>query len=112
MQPLAYWCVPIHPINGKKLIRIDKIRCINFLFTGSCAPSNAAVRFGKTSYKYAQLQVHWTNPRKRTDWYDSSGIRIFYTPKLRPNDIGTMTVGQLFLDIPGGKSEVILILIC
>ena len=45
---------------------------------------------------------------KRDNWYDSSGIRLFYTPKLRPNDIGTMRTGQIFMDIPASTSEVML----
>ena len=75
-------------------------------FSGECGPWQAGIRFGKTSYKYAQLQVHWTNEGKATDWYDSSGLRLFYTPKLRQYDLGTIITGQVHLELPPGQSKV------
>ena len=66
----------------------------------------AGYRFGKTVYQYVQLQVHWTNDAKATDWYDSSGIKLYYTPKLRQYDLGTLSTGQLHLELPPGQSQV------
>ena len=77
------------------------------LLTGQCFPPEAGYRIGKKGYKYAQLQVHWTNDLKETDLYDSSGMRMYYTPNIRKYDMGTMVTGQVLLQLPPGKSEVI-----
>ena len=45
-------------------------------------------------------QHHWTNPHHIDNWYDESGMRMYYTPKLRPYDASVLTVGQTFLEIP------------
>ena len=40
---------------------------------------------------------------------DNSGIRIYHTPKLRPNDAGTLVIGQSvdpFQIIPPGREWV------
>ena len=73
---------------------------------GQCSPMEAGYRFGKSVYKYMQLQVHWTNERKLTNLYDSSGLKLYYTPKLRQFDLGTFATGQLHLELPPGKKEV------
>eukprot|EP00795_Rhopilema_esculentum_P007433 gene7433-13194_t len=74
---------------------------------GSCSPVNAGFRFGKSVYKYIQLQVHWTNDAKTAGMYDSSGIRLYYTPNLRKYDLGKMMTGQMHLELPPGKKEII-----
>jgi hypothetical protein len=35
-----------------------------------------------------------------------TGLRLFFTERLRPNEIGILTLGQFLLDIPPGQSEV------
>ena len=52
-------------------------------------------------------QVHWNNPERRDDYVDSSGLRVHYTTSLRPNDVGTLTIGQEALFIPPGQQQVI-----
>eukprot|EP00794_Sanderia_malayensis_P011061 gene11061-12229_t len=74
---------------------------------GYCLPEKTGVRFGKTAAKFIQLQVHWTNDQKKTNYHDSSGFKIYYTPKLRMYDIGTLTIGQLHLELPPGQKQVI-----
>ena len=59
-------------------------------------------------HRYAQLQVHWTNDRKLSNLYDSSGIKLFYTPNLRKYDLATLITGQLHLELPPGKNEVLI----
>ncbi|XP_077997624.1 DBH-like monooxygenase protein 1 homolog [Glandiceps talaboti] len=54
------------------------------------------------------LAIHYDNQKGLTDMYDSSGIRIHYTPKLRQYDVGLLTVGQSVDNthiIPPGASE-------
>ena len=36
---------------------------------------------------------------------DGSGITLFYTPNLRPKNVGVLTVGAMDLMIPPGKQE-------
>lgn len=50
--------------------------------------------------------MHWTNIQERSDFYDSSGMRIFYTTSLRQHDAGTLWVGQMFLEIPPHTPEI------
>ena len=79
---------------------------IDFIFIDYCLNEKAGVRFGKNSIRYVQLQVHWTNEAKADDYYDSSGIKLFYTPKLRKYDQGIMPVGQMHLELPPGQKKV------
>merc|ERR1711893_477092 len=55
--------------------------------------------------KVVVLQLHWNNPEERTDYRDNSGLTFHYTPQLRPNDAGTLMIGQLFLNIPPAISS-------
>lgn len=63
-------------------------------------PDNAGVRFGKHSYSYMSLQIHWNNERSAANLTDNSGFRIYYTTKLRQYDVGNVQIGQQDLDIP------------
>ena len=51
-------------------------------------------------------QYHWTNKHHVDHWYDSSGMTLYYTPHLRPNDAGVMVIGQDFLEIPPGVNSI------
>ncbi|XP_059472365.1 MOXD1 homolog 2-like [Neocloeon triangulifer] len=44
--------------------------------------------------RYFMLETHYTNPSMHAGVRDSSGIKIFYTTKLRPNDAGVLSVGM------------------
>ncbi|CAH1784319.1 unnamed protein product [Owenia fusiformis] len=72
---------------------------------GQCYSERAAFRIGKHGYKYAVMQMHWNNPELRSDYTDSSGLTLFYTPNLRPNDAGYFIVGQRYLDIKAGQES-------
>ncbi|XP_060069273.1 dopamine beta-hydroxylase-like [Ylistrum balloti] len=63
-------------------------------------PENAGVRFGKHSYRYMSLQIHWNNDLSAANFTDNSGMRIFYTTKLRQYDVGNVQIGQQYLEIP------------
>ncbi|CAH1799533.1 unnamed protein product [Owenia fusiformis] len=62
---------------------------------------------GKSSLVQPWMQqMHWNNPELRSHYTDSSGLTLFYTPNLRPNDAGSFVVGQRYLDIkPGLESH-------
>ena len=57
-------------------------------------------------------QHHWTNFHHIDHYYDSSGIKMYYTPNLRPNDAGVVTIGQMFLEIPPAVSSLVTSGVC
>ncbi|KAJ8306363.1 hypothetical protein KUTeg_016908 [Tegillarca granosa] len=69
--------------------------------TGTCHEEDKAVRFGaRKGYKIAVLEVHWNNPEGYSNLTDSSGMTLFYTPKLRKHDSGIIMIGQMNINIP------------
>src|SRR6218665_822278 len=51
----------------------------------------------------AYFQLHWNNAQIVANLTDSSGMRIYYTNKLRPNRGQVAIVGQVDLAIPPGQ---------
>ncbi len=49
--------------------------------------------------------MHYTNPEHQGGGRDSSGLRLIYTPKLRPNDMGVLTLGTINFAVPPGQSN-------
>ncbi|XP_070564615.1 DBH-like monooxygenase protein 1 homolog [Ptychodera flava] len=43
---------------------------------------------------FVMLEIHYDNPGEINNIYDSSGIRIFYTPTLRLHDAGVLGIAQ------------------
>ncbi|XP_053137684.1 dopamine beta-hydroxylase isoform X2 [Hemicordylus capensis] len=72
-------------------------------------PEEAGLAFGgPSSSRYLRLEVHYHNPLKLKDHRDSSGIRLYYTASLRPNDAGIMELGLVYtpvMAIPPGESS-------
>jgi len=56
-------------------------------------PPEAGVKVGPTGGKYFIFQTHYNNPAGITTFYDSSGIKIWLSDTLRPNDAGFMLIG-------------------
>lgn len=44
------------------------------------------------------LEIHYNNPESKSDWIDSSGIKLVYTDKLRANDVGVLEIGLEYTD--------------
>ncbi|XP_013398635.1 DBH-like monooxygenase protein 1 homolog, partial [Lingula anatina] len=65
-----------------------------------CTHHNTGAKFGRGSMRHMSLQIHWNNPDLRGDYVDSSGMRIYYTPRLRKYDLGNVQFGQNYLAIP------------
>ncbi|KAL4218744.1 hypothetical protein ACF0H5_021332 [Mactra antiquata] len=68
--------------------------------SGGCYDDQMGFLVGNSGFKYAIMQVHWNNPDKVPGYIDSSGIILYLTPKLRPNNAGVLMIGQTKLDIP------------
>jgi len=85
---------------------MGNLKCGNIIgiwtlgMAGECLNPLAGFRIGQGGYKRVALQFHWTNKHHVDSWYDSSGLTLYYTPKLRPNDAGTFLIGQNSLHIP------------
>ncbi|XP_071450350.1 dopamine beta-hydroxylase [Hetaerina americana] len=47
---------------------------------------------------YVMLEVHYNNPELRDDWVDSSGVRLYVSPKLRRFDGGVLELGLEYTD--------------
>ena len=79
---------------------------------GQCSPPEAGVRFGRGTYRYIQIQVHWNNPQHVDTYTDTSGIRMHYTPRLRQHDLGILMLGQSSLSIPGLTPTTVVMTTC
>lgn len=71
-------------------------------------PEEAGVRFGKGSFKHLLLQIHWNNPNLLVNSTDNSGMRIYYTNRLRPYDVGNFQIGQNKIEIPPVSRDVVI----
>ncbi|XP_052061954.1 DBH-like monooxygenase protein 1 homolog [Mytilus californianus] len=71
-------------------------------FSGHCLPDEAGIRIGPNMYTQGAIQLHWTNPLLSNSLVDGSGIKLYFTPNLRPNDAGIFITGQNYLNIPSG----------
>ncbi|CAG2247962.1 DBH [Mytilus edulis] len=74
-------------------------------FSGYCIDGPMGFRIGQGGFKQAALEFHWNNPQLESNWKDSSGVTLYYTPKLRANDAGIMMTGQVNLEIPPGQQS-------
>ena len=46
--------------------------------------------------QYILLEIHYDNPELKSDIIDNSGIKFYYTQKLRKYDLGLMLLGSQF----------------
>ncbi|CAB3368735.1 Hypothetical predicted protein [Cloeon dipterum] len=62
-------------------------------------PEEAGLPIGGPDFNpYVMLEVHYNNPELKSDWIDSSGIKLLVTPTLRPLDAGVMELGLEYID--------------
>ncbi|XP_063424230.1 tyramine beta-hydroxylase-like isoform X2 [Mytilus trossulus] len=75
-------------------------------YAGQCASKEFGFRIGVKGYKRVVLQAHWNNPELKDSYVDSSGLTLYYTNKLRPNDAAVMRIGSSYFELPPGRSKV------
>ncbi|CAG5132239.1 unnamed protein product [Candidula unifasciata] len=73
---------------------------------GECYHPQAGIKIGKTGYKTVAIQLHWNNPDKRSDYIDTSGLQIYYTPNLRRYNAGVLMVGSAYFNLPPRRPEI------
>ncbi|KAI8474667.1 MAG: PHM/PNGase F domain-containing protein [Monoraphidium minutum] len=70
-------------------------------------PEDAGLPFGKGSYRYVAVEVHYNNPACYTSAVDrGTGLRVTFEKKRRPHDVGVLTLSQFALDLPPGREDV------
>ncbi|PVD37031.1 hypothetical protein C0Q70_04024 [Pomacea canaliculata] len=67
-----------------------------------CSHNQAGVRFGGSESSQLLLQIHWNNEALKSGLTDNSGMRVYFTSKLRPYNLGHVQVGQQDVEIPPG----------
>ncbi|XP_076454722.1 uncharacterized protein LOC143289580 [Babylonia areolata] len=73
---------------------------------GNCLHPHTGFRLGQKGYRMVALQVHWNNPNRASDYTDSSGLVVHYTPTLRQYDAGVLVFGHLYLQVDPQNQEV------
>jgi dopamine beta-monooxygenase len=68
------------------------------------APPEAGHPLGRDSVRYLALQVHFDNPQGLAGVLDNSGFRVSITRKLRPYDMGILTLGSQSFTVPPGQA--------
>ena len=62
-------------------------------------PKEAGMAVGGSGFNpYVMLEVHYNNPSKRSGIHDESGMRMYFTSKLRQFDAGIMELGLIYND--------------
>ncbi|XP_046985785.1 dopamine beta-hydroxylase [Schistocerca americana] len=62
-------------------------------------PEEAGLPIGGPGFNpYVMLEVHYNNPELRSDWVDSSGVRLHLTSELRLFDGGVIELGLEYTD--------------
>ncbi|GIY34652.1 DBH-like monooxygenase protein 1 homolog [Caerostris darwini] len=71
-------------------------------------PEDVGLPLEPTPAKYYMMEIHYDNPAKVEGIIDQSGLRIYYTPKLRKFDAGTLMIGSTVsrrLIVPPGRKK-------
>nr|CAD7448509.1 unnamed protein product [Timema bartmani] len=62
-------------------------------------PEEAGLPIGGPDFNpYVMLEIHYNNPEKRSDWVDSTGVRLHISPTLRKYDGGVIELGLEYTD--------------
>ena len=101
-----YFYGTVKIFHSSKLYTFKKI-FYHRLNDGLCTLLPSSNFIGQEVVALCVGQYHWTNKHHVDHWYDSSGLTLYYTPRLRPNDAGAMVFGQHFLEIPPGVKSFI-----
>lgn len=77
-------------------------------------PKDVGRPMGKGSAVIGILEMHLDNSKGDPDTVDASGINLYYTPTLRPMDMGVLPLGVIYqqMKIPPGQDAYTLSSVC
>ncbi|XP_033753286.1 MOXD1 homolog 1-like [Pecten maximus] len=81
----------------------ELITTYNPKFPLTCLHNEMGINCGKDGIRQLVIQVLWHNPLG-LDYQDSSGMVVYFTPNLRPNNAGFATIDSTVFQIPPGIS--------
>ncbi|XKL67505.1 hypothetical protein PGB90_002996 [Kerria lacca] len=62
-------------------------------------PQETGLRIGGKNFnKFVMMEIHYNNPELKTDYVDSSGMRLYVTSMLRKYDAGVIELGLEYTD--------------
>ncbi|CAC5379185.1 DBH [Mytilus coruscus] len=71
----------------------------------TCMPAEAGVRIGIKGFKQVMVAFQYYNPTRRQGYTDSSGMTLYYTPKLRRFDAGVSPLEVTHFSVPPGRES-------
>ncbi|CAL1534325.1 unnamed protein product, partial [Lymnaea stagnalis] len=86
--------------------------CYDFLniwtvgLAGECYHPQTGIRIGTKGYARMALQLHWNNPQNKSDWTDTSGLKLFYTENRRRFDAANFITGLDEFVLPPGRQSI------
>ncbi|KAI8782771.1 DBH monooxygenase protein 1 [Biomphalaria glabrata] len=67
---------------------------------GDCFHPDTGISVGSGGFTKFAVQLFWNNPSGRDDLLDSSGVKIYYTEKRRPYELGLLKIGHESFLVP------------
>lgn len=74
---------------------------------GQCHPKEYGGLLGEGGYTGIVLELHWNNALKKSGMTDSSGMKLYHTPKLRPQNAAYVLWGPSALELPPGEEYIL-----
>ncbi|XP_071121713.1 dopamine beta-hydroxylase-like isoform X1 [Mytilus edulis] len=71
----------------------------------TCMPAEAGVRIGIKGFRQVMVAFQYYNPTRRQGYTDSSGMTLYYTPKLRRFDAGVSPLEVTHFSVPPGRES-------
>ncbi|CAG2226083.1 DBH [Mytilus edulis] len=68
-------------------------------------PAEAGVRIGIKGFRQVMVAFQYYNPTRRQGYTDSSGMTLYYTPKLRRFDAGVSPLEVTHFSVPPGRES-------
>jgi hypothetical protein len=80
---------------------------------GETLPSDIGIPIGQNSSQFVIISRHFYNPAGLNNVYDNgTGYEIWYTPQLRPYEMGQLSLGTTQFSIPASASNYSVTALC
>ncbi|GAX16953.1 hypothetical protein FisN_5Hh331 [Fistulifera solaris] len=64
-------------------------------------PLDVGLYIGPGTYQSFRLEIHYDNPQLKEGVLDSSGVRFYYSEKMRPVELGLLRLGDPIISLEG-----------